>query len=353
MISRPRFSVIIPLHNGADFIETTLTSLSRQTFPDFETIVVDDGSSDDGCDIVRDHRLPSVIVRQEAMGVAVARNQGAAVARGEWLAFLDQDDLWHESRLQRISPLLNGSSKRLVLTTIRGFGVESDRTRLRESGALIEGMADIWVAQGTEIESLCGREPALDLSGGGRENYFTSDDLLRRTLTPTTSFFIQSDYLRLIGGWSLHAKSVDDWWLMANASRIEPIREVDQPTHLYRIHGSATSRATKFWYPYATSLLALRFGSQFETLGIALSTDLDNETLHHLLLETLYSAEYSGNKNVRRFTRRMSRLLWPTGKADLDIVKALAKRRTPKSLANASRQVSAALSKLRNLNAAG
>jgi glycosyltransferase involved in cell wall biosynthesis len=346
MTSAPNFSVIIPLHNGSNFIEATLESLSRQTVANFETIIVDDGSTDDGLDRVAAHPLPTVIARQDAMGVAVARNHGAALARGEWLAFVDQDDLWHESRLERISPVLRNSSERLILTTVRGFAVETDRTRLGESGALIEGMADVWVAHGAEVEALCGIKSALDLSGSDQETVFASADLLHRTLTPTTSFFIRNDYLRLIGGWSLHAKSVDDWWLMANAARIEPIRQVDQPTHLYRIHGEATSRVTNFWYPYATSLLALRFGAQFEKLESALSTDLVNATLHHLLLEILDSGEYHRSKDVRTFTRRMTGLLWPSGKADLDIIKAAVKRRMPKATLSSLRRLKTARGKL-------
>jgi glycosyltransferase involved in cell wall biosynthesis len=342
MASSPRFSVIIPLHNGSHFIETTLTSLQRQTMDDFETIVVDDGSSDEGVNIAEAHPLSTVIVRQKAMGVAVARNHGAALARGEWLAFLDQDDLWHESRLERMSPVLSTSTQRLILTTVRGFAIEKDRARLRESGALIEGMADAWVPHGDEIEALCGDRPVLDLSGSNREILFTSDDLLQKTLSPTTSFFIRNDYLRLIGGWSLHAKSVDDWWLMANAARIEPIRQVDQPTHLYRIHGSATSRITNFWYPYATSLLALRFGSQVEPLERALSTDIANDTLYHLLLETMESGEYRRYEDARRFTHGIAALLWPSGTANHDIVKAKIKRRTPQAVAQLIRRVKAA-----------
>ena len=95
-------AVVIPAYNAAKTIGETLRSLVSQTYPDFEAVVVDDGSSDCTAHIaasVADARIR--VLRTTNGGVSAARNRGIRVTESEYVAFLDADDLWHPEKLAR------------------------------------------------------------------------------------------------------------------------------------------------------------------------------------------------------------------------------------------------------------
>jgi teichuronic acid biosynthesis glycosyltransferase TuaG len=98
----PTFSIIIPVYNASLYIEQSLASVFAQSYSDFEVIVVDDGSTDDTVDRVNkfSHHQSLRYVYQINAGPAAARNTGLQIARGELIAFLDADDLWHPGKLE-------------------------------------------------------------------------------------------------------------------------------------------------------------------------------------------------------------------------------------------------------------
>jgi glycosyltransferase involved in cell wall biosynthesis len=95
----PTVSVIIPTHNRWPMIGEAVESVLAQTFRDFELIVVDDGSSDGTAEKIKALGRDMRIIVQSRCGVSAARNYGASVARGRYLAFLDSDDLWLAEKL--------------------------------------------------------------------------------------------------------------------------------------------------------------------------------------------------------------------------------------------------------------
>ena len=105
MIDNPLISVVMPNYNGHRFVEQAIDSVLSQTYKYFELIIVDDCSKDDSLQLIKekakiDNRI-IVIELEQNRGVANARNIGIKHAIGEYIALLDNDDLWAEDKLER------------------------------------------------------------------------------------------------------------------------------------------------------------------------------------------------------------------------------------------------------------
>jgi len=93
-------AAVVPAHQAARFLGDALRSIAAQRPPVAETVVVDDGSTDDTAEVARAE--PGVrLLRQAQQGISAARNAGASAVSSEWIAFLDADDLWLEGKLER------------------------------------------------------------------------------------------------------------------------------------------------------------------------------------------------------------------------------------------------------------
>ena len=104
-IKRPRVSVVMPAYNAARYIAEAIGSVQAQTMTDWELLVLDDGSSDDTCQIVEvmarsDSRI-RLLVNAHNLGPALTRNRGLDLCRGQYVALLDSDDLWHPEKLEK------------------------------------------------------------------------------------------------------------------------------------------------------------------------------------------------------------------------------------------------------------
>lgn len=100
-MSDPLVSVIIPTYNRANLVGAAIRSVLSQSYENVELIVVDDGSTDNTCEVLAGFQSAISIVRQPNAGPAIARNRGIAAAHGEIIAFLDSDDLWMPTKLER------------------------------------------------------------------------------------------------------------------------------------------------------------------------------------------------------------------------------------------------------------
>lgn len=319
----PAVTLVIPLYNGAPFIAETLDSVLAQSTRPAEVIVVDDGSSDGGPEVVRNHPVGARLIEQSHLGVAVARNHGLLETRTRWVTFLDQDDLWHPSRLERMLAWTAGHPEdRLVMTREIAFSAVEEVSELGHQDPLVGEWASLRVSARDAYGQLCSH---ADVTGSPEVERFDQSSMLRGPVSVTTSFMAEADLLRLAGGFAPHALAMDDYWLLVVAAKICPVTRVDQPTVFYRVHTRATSRTTRLALPFLSSAVALRLGGGLVDPALA---EVEAGPLHeHLLEEILRSPEY-GDRRVRRAVRHLAGLLWPDARRATQL-KALVRLRLP------------------------
>lgn len=137
-----KFSVVIPLYNKEHYIEKTIRSVLAQTCPDYEVIVVDDGSKDSSLALARKFEGGNIrVIAQENQGVSVARNTGILNASGKYICFLDADDEWRPDYLATIQSLTDKYPESAIFVTAyavnMGNGKVNHSTRLEpETGCL-------------------------------------------------------------------------------------------------------------------------------------------------------------------------------------------------------------------------
>ena len=127
----PLISVIIPAYNVASYIDETLGSVFAQTFTDFEVIIVNDGSPDteEFERAIQPYRENICYLKQENRGASGARNTGLRAARGEFIAFLDADDLWSPNYLDEQLKFMREFDCDLACADAMVFGVSADAGR--------------------------------------------------------------------------------------------------------------------------------------------------------------------------------------------------------------------------------
>src|SRR5262245_27287355 len=120
----PRLSVVVPFYNVESYIYDCLESIALQTYPDFEVVLVDDGSPDDSVQIAkefcnRDRRFH--LVRQDNQGLGPARNTGIEHSSGEFISFVDSDDLVTRHAYERMLTSLDETGSSIAAGSARRF----------------------------------------------------------------------------------------------------------------------------------------------------------------------------------------------------------------------------------------
>ena len=136
-------SIIMPAYNEARHISRSIDSVLGQTYPDWELLVLDDGSSDETPEIVKAYAQKDGRIRfyenEENMGVARTRNRGFDLAKGQWIALLDSDDIWHETKLEKQLELAEKTGADLIYCS---YAMMEEKTGRRKKDYLVPETTD-------------------------------------------------------------------------------------------------------------------------------------------------------------------------------------------------------------------
>jgi glycosyltransferase involved in cell wall biosynthesis len=217
----PPVSVVIPAYNRAATIAAAIESVLRQTYSDFELIVVDDGSTDDTLAAAAQVRDPRVrlIANPRNTGAAGARNTGVAEARGTWIAFQDSDDEWLprklEKQMARLAPGTAYVGAYCGLLTLGGLDDRPGaRTRLR------------YVPD-------AGVEPA---------DGHILPALLRDNIISTQTLVVRRDLFLELDRFDEETTPIEDWDFALRLAARGPIAFVDEPLVHQRFSPNSISR---------------------------------------------------------------------------------------------------------------
>jgi glycosyltransferase involved in cell wall biosynthesis len=248
-------SIVIPTYNRREYIAAALDSALSQTYPNLEAIVVDDGSTDDTKSEVARYTDPRVkYFFKKNEGVAVARNFALGRATGEFIAFLDSDDIWLPWKLEAQMELFRRHPEvGLVWTDMSTFEKPGELLERRFLRTYYQAYNEV------DIEKVCARIGTVrDLSAKAPAEWqdapYLVGDLftqlfLGNLIHPPTAI-IRRERFRQAGGFEPEITGVggEDHHLYLRICEHGPVALLDAPTILYRLHPTQISRAHSLEY---------------------------------------------------------------------------------------------------------
>jgi len=200
-------SVIIPVYNREHLVSQAIESVLAQTYQPVEIILINDGSTDASLSVLRKFEtlFPDQIrvIDQPNQGQIIARNNGIQAARGEYIAFLDSDDLWLENKLERQMPLFQD-----------GVGL---------------------VYSGTEVIDKEGQTIRVEPADGSITGNIYPQLLIKNRMTGGT-VVVTAEALWHVGLFSTDFKAAENWDLWLRISKVYSVRVVRDPLVRYRVH---------------------------------------------------------------------------------------------------------------------
>lgn len=218
---KPTVSVIIPTFNRGETIEHAIQSVCRQTYAPMEIIVIDDGSFDDTSKKILEMEDDRIIYHAlpENKGVSYARNVGVSMAKGEWIAFQDSDDLWREDKLEKqVEYAMKHPGYHLIYSSYLMHRLNGDEVIVPNEGFY-----------------------------GEREGNLFETILVNNVVGAPTMFMKKTSFEHL-GGFRTELRCLEDWDLVLRYARNEPIGYVEEAlVDAYQTAGGVSSQPAAFY----------------------------------------------------------------------------------------------------------
>ncbi len=279
----PRVSVIIPTYNNGRYLAGALQSVFTQTYTDYEVVVVDDGSTDDTKEVVEPFEKQVRYLYQANSGIASARNLGISWASGEFIAYLDADDIWYPNKLEKQVGFLDAHPE---------FGlVHSDVSIIDEHGRMLHFSFN--------------RETKRSVPRG-RCLWELLDDCHIQILTVVE----RREWLDRVGGFDETLRTCEDYfhWIMASKSGAS-FGYIDEPLAKYRRWGGGISSSERRMHRGVIKILEklLQDGSLANQYGRA-AVDKVVDRLYTLNLDLAYLERVEGR--IADARRRLLQIIW-------------------------------------------
>jgi len=224
-------SVIIPTYNRGYVVCEALDSVLAQTYKDFEVIIVDDGSIDDTRDKMRLYLKDGRVryVYQENSGVSCARNKGVALARGQYVSFLDSDDLWKPDKLRlEINFFSKYPEVRVVFSDMEEcIGEKFKPSFIKERSSFMGLLPESFSRDGIVMEQ--------------RELFLC---LLEEFVMSLCAFSVSKHVFERVGGFDESYRSGEDWEFFLRLTRVEQCGYIDRPLAVVRRSQDSLHRST-------------------------------------------------------------------------------------------------------------
>jgi glycosyltransferase involved in cell wall biosynthesis len=272
-MNQPLVSVIIPNYNYANYLREAVESVLSQTYKNIEIIVVDDGSKDKSAEVLQEFGDKITVIFQQNAGVSAARNNGVANSKGEYIAFLDADDVWLAEKIEKQIKLFS-EDKTLGLVHVGVQDIDGNGNNL---DVHLDGLS------GEVSHEFLLLNRAVVLGGG-------------------SGLMITRKAFNEVDGFDLRLSTSADWDLFYQISSRYQVGFIEEILLKYRIHGSNMHSSVRVM----EHDMMLSYEKAFAN---ASTTTADRNECYGNLHKTL-AASYYHSGSYFKFTQHAAKSIW-------------------------------------------